>query len=258
MSPSHCHTRPSSAWRLVLSITVAVGIMGTAGVAEAAYQFTPPTDLAPGAPYQLLFTTEGSIQAYSASLSTYQGFVQSEAAKNAFLPTTTWNPIAFVYNSGYLPSSVATDAPLYNLLGHRLLDHASQLFTTGADETINGVFYAKNAVSFSDDLTSSNGASLASNTTVWTGTDYANSAASYTQLGNDWYGYANFALYQSGAKVLEWKNSNGYNYDSEYAYRPLLAMSGVIVPEPAAVIVWSLLGGLVITTVRWWRRRHAA
>jgi hypothetical protein len=259
MPSIHCTTCPhcsSRAWRLLLSVIVAVGILGAATVANAAYQFTRPSDLAPDAPYQLLFTTEHTIRGYDPNLLTYQNFVQNEAANNAFLPDAVWNPIAFIYNNpSYLPSLVAKDVPLYNLLGQRLLDHASDLFTSGVGEWINGSYFPNNAVYLSHNITWSNGAPIASATQIWTGTDYANAAASYTQLGNNWYGYANFALYQPGSNKFEWKNSGGYNYDSIYASHPLLAMSGVIVPEPTTIIVWSMLGAITWLGMRVWRRR---
>jgi hypothetical protein len=245
--------------QLLLRVIAIVAVIGLAGVAGAAYQFTPPSDLAPGAAYQLLFTTDGLTNA-THDFGYYQSFVTSAAAANALLPETDWHPVAFIHsNPGYYPSSVATDAPLYNLLGQRLLDHASDLFSTSYAYYWNGSQYVFPGVPFANNLTSSSGNYLTSWTSIWTGTDRPDySGASFT-LGNPivfTYGgpWANHANYDPGTKEFYWKH-DAYNYSYQDPMFCMLAMSDVMVPEPVTLIVWSLLGGLGVS-IGWWRWRR--
>lgn len=110
---------------------VALAILGLSGIAEAAI-IIPPTGLAPGSEYRLVFVTSGTRNATSSNIADYNDFVQNAAQNSSVLNTAltaagfnptsiTWTAIAstLTTNARVNTQTQATDTsrPIYRLDG---------------------------------------------------------------------------------------------------------------------------------------------
>jgi hypothetical protein len=85
---------------------------------QAKADFIPPTGLAPGSQYEIMFVTSDRI---GGSLFNYNQFAQTEASLNPTLPAATWHAIVSTSNPnsdafGNAPSSPGI--PVYDTLGN--------------------------------------------------------------------------------------------------------------------------------------------
>jgi hypothetical protein len=109
---------------------VALATLGLSGIAEAAIVI-PPTGLAPGSEYRLVFVTSGTRNATSSNIDIYNTFVQNAARSSSVLNTAltaagfdptsiTWTAIASTgaVNARANTRTRATDtSPIYRLDG---------------------------------------------------------------------------------------------------------------------------------------------
>jgi hypothetical protein len=93
---------------LALAVSAFAAFFGN-GAAMAS--FIPPTGLAPGSEYQLLFVTSGTTQALNQDVNNYNNFVTNQAALNPALPSTTWHAIVTVVSPSEVITNAAANAP---------------------------------------------------------------------------------------------------------------------------------------------------
>jgi hypothetical protein len=150
----------------IISILSGVALATFSGVAQAAIVI-PPTGLAPGAEYRLVFTTSGTRDATSTNIDDYNTFVTTQANQSSALTAlgTTWTAIVSTFSTNALtntstdpsPSGV-TGVPIYLVSGLRVADSYDDLWDGSIQNPI-----------FSDETGSS--ASLGALQAVWTGTN---------------------------------------------------------------------------------------
>lgn len=110
--------------------------------AHTAIIISPP-DLNPGDNYRLIFITDGSTNATSSDVATYNSFVAAEAAAITALNDlgTTWTAIASTAtvdardNTGTNPSS--TGVAIYRLDGTRIADDNADFWDQEIEANIN-------------------------------------------------------------------------------------------------------------------------
>jgi hypothetical protein len=204
-----------------------------------------PTDLNPGDKYQIIFVTEGTIDATSPDISVYNAFVTSEAGKSGDLPSADWYAVASTTSIDAKNNAVAyADVPIYNTQGERIANGLADLWD-GA--ILNAIQYDQYGTTLGD-------------TFVWTGSN-ANGTRKYL------YGSSSGPLgspapddptdphvvfgssTQSDSKWLK----NGTFVDF-YETHSLYALSGVvyIAPEPGTLM---LLCTSILAFVFYNRRR---
>ena len=216
--------------------------------ANAAFTYHAPSGLAPGSHYVLAFVTTGTIDATSPNITTYNDFVQSEAALSPSLPATTWMPLVSTSDSSVFQAFFnncleCLSAPVYLITEERVATTEVAIFNVVS----HPVLHAINVTQDGEAKLTPTGSPIA-----WTGTDFAfNSVtrqmgSSAPFVGN--YQRADSLLVQVGAKPTS-------------LHLPLYAFSGLLtapasVPEPAT---WALmLAGLVAVGTAMRRRTLVA
>ena len=181
----------------------------------------PPIGLAPGSPYQLVFVTAGSIDATSPNESTYNTFVQNQAALNPLLPESVWHAVTSTADgTNAQDNAPSAGLPVYTTQGNLVSQGPLGLYALTHDAPISADQF---------------GLSIVPNY-VWTGM-----GPIYTQLGNQYP--------ETGAIIpyypVSW-NSYGYG-DPTYPF-PIYALSDQIflpVPEPSSIIMWIVAMGVL-------------
>ncbi len=230
----------SRTFRLLGASATVACLLGAPGIASAqSFSFTPPAGVMS---YRLAFVTSDTIAATSTDISTYNGFVTSEAALDTSLPSTTWTAIASTSSisaASNISCGATCDAndPIY------LIDGTTEVATSAAalfaGTILNAIAEDENANSVAPGY-------------VWTGSNADGSAATGDELGssNPSFGDTGYTPY-----LLTIQPPLPYFYDSS-ATLPIFAISGEIdVPEPMSLSLLAM-GGLATGMVRRLRRKR--
>jgi hypothetical protein len=110
-------------------LPLAALIVGALVCARASAAFVPPSGLAPGSQYQLIFDTADNIGDTSADVATYNSFVTAEAALNPLLPPTTWAAIVSTPGIDANVNAPALGLPIYNTQGIKVADATNGLYS---------------------------------------------------------------------------------------------------------------------------------
>jgi hypothetical protein len=117
--------------RLALVLIAACGLQARAFAVPFGNFYVPPTGLAPGSQYQLIFVTEDWIRADHSDIGYYNAFVAAEAALNPLLPQgVSWSAVVSVDGTdashealGNAPSGIDVgNIPIYNTQGTKVSD----------------------------------------------------------------------------------------------------------------------------------------
>ena len=232
--------------RLVrLNLAIIAFCLPTASVFQAEGSVVlQPTDLNPGDEYRLVFVTSGLTQGLSDDINDYNNFVDGYGD---LAMTSDWTAIASTLTVNARDNTGTTGSggvPIYNFNGIRVADDYADLWDTTID---NPIKYTEVGGTV--------------NEKVWTGTDKDGTTPSNRYLGT---------LIPSGNEQARVGNSTGktggwaqWGYDPLEDYRHMYGISEVLtipseaVPEPASVIMWTLLGA-VGCIGSWWHRRRKA
>lgn len=223
-----------------LTAVFLLGAVAAALCARAEADIIPPIGLAPGSEYQLVFVTADTTTATSTDITTYNTFVQNEAALNASLPSATWTAIgstATVSASVNAPNDFVDGSylPVYNTQG--LLVTAAGLYSNIIP--VNAITYTQ--------MGNPTGSA------VWTGTSQVGSAEPGTALGSE--SQAQVGISNDGVNP-GWLSEIAFNPSGDF---PLYALSSALVatPEPTSV---TLLGSAMVLLAgfRLLKKRRAA
>jgi hypothetical protein len=96
----------------IISILSGVALATFSGVAQAAIVI-PPTGLAPGSQYRLVFTTSGTRDAISTNIDDYNTFVTTQANQSSALTAlgTTWTAIVSTFSTNALTNTSTDPSP---------------------------------------------------------------------------------------------------------------------------------------------------
>jgi hypothetical protein len=142
----------------------AIGLLGTSTESHAT---VVPGGLSIGDPYYLAFVTEGGLPAGSASISTYNNFVQSEAALNSSL-TGTGSGVTYKAIASTFGTNVKTNMGLTPGIPVYLLDGTTVV------STVDGIGWLGSSLNAAINITQfgvAPAATPAGYPFVWTGTD---------------------------------------------------------------------------------------
>jgi hypothetical protein len=224
---------------------VALATLGLSGIAEAAI-VVPPTGLAPGSEYRLVFVTSGTRDATSTNIADYNTFVQNAARNSSVLNTA-------LTAAGFDPTSITWTAIASTLTVNARVN--TQTRTTDTSRPIYRLDGARIATSYTDLWDGSIGApinltELDQNITanVWTGT-VASGATNIPLGGNpDQSG----RLGSSAAANGQWVS---LGFAVQAGGLPLYGISSVLAvpsapttttPEPSSLLGFITLGGLML------------
>lgn len=230
-----------------------IGLIGALWLGSAttfAQVWTMPPGLNPGDKFRLVFVTNGTAQAVSSDIATYNTFVTSQASLNPHLSVlaTTWTAIASTTsvnartNTSTDPAVNGTGVPLFKFLyengGYtsvKIADNYSDLWDGSIDSQLKMNQYGT-------ELLSADGFS------VWTGTTVAGAADETRAIGG------------SSQVRIGWVNESGpkwiYDIDQNNdSYRHFYAISGELtaVPEPGSL---ALSFALALAGAAWSARRR--
>lgn len=190
--------------------------------------------LAPGSKYQLVFTTKAERDAFSSSMSTYNSFVQQQAALNPLLPTTIWTAVASTGAPAQNNAPVYADVPIYNTIGELVAANGNAFYSSTHTASMSYDQYGDQRW-----------------TQTWTGINDDGSPRDYLDAIRPSTTYGNGALLNGG-----WAYA-GTTYNNVET-RALFALSGQItaVPEPSTYAM--AVAGLACGGFSMWRRRKRA
>jgi hypothetical protein len=228
-------------------LAVFLALFGAAWAwAQASAAFVPPSGLAPGSQYQLIFDTADNIEGGNADIATYNSFVTAEAALNPLLPPTTWAAVVSTFDPYAVPfGSVHTDAnvnapalglPVYNTQGIKVADAANGLYS---GSLLAPVLFDQ----FGLEKDFMNGRTFF----VWTGSTpngFADGGFAMGSLTYSTYGASTYA-------ISDWISLGSLSVGAPAG---VYALSGpiTIVPEPSTAALLCIgIGGVVAI-----RRRH--
>ncbi len=220
-------------------------LLGAPAAANAAFVFTPPSSLAAGASYRLVFVSDLKTTATNSSISFYNNLVNTEAQANLGLPSTSWTAIAstaLVSATSNTSCGTICDATVPIFLTDGVTEIAlstNSLFGGGILNIINETSAAQTAVS----------------SYVWTGSTSLGVGPTGAQLGATGNVGTYGSDYYSSSEVLNYAQGSTTTSLPLYAISGVLTVSGVPsvpVPEPASAGILAL-GGLAAGLLR--RRR---
>jgi hypothetical protein len=224
----------------IISILSGVALATFSGVAQAAI-VVPPTGLAPGSEYRLVFVTSGTRNGTSSNIADYNTFVQNAARSSSVLNTA-------LTTAGFDPTSISWTAIASTPTTNARVNTATQ--ATDTSRPIYRLDGARVATSYADLWDGSIGVPI--NLTevdsvgagrVWTGT-----AASGLTLGA--LGSSFSVLYGIQERTDIWV-SNGdlvaTNPLNLYGISSVLAVpTATTTPEPSSLLGFITLGGLLL------------
>lgn len=222
--------------RLNLPWLIVLAVVLCSRVAQAT-PFVPPT-LSPGDSYQLVFVTDGVHDAASGFISTYNTFVQNEAALN---PALTGTNVGVVYKA--IASTLGIDAnlnapvtaPVYNFNGDKIADNFADMWDSTIDNPIVYTQYAGTV--FPPD--------------IWTGTQLNGLKFAGAELGA-----ANPRTGRLDLADGKWINETISNSSFTSRFYGLSNVLMVPVPEPSAIVLAMI--GLASVALAAWRNRNRA
>jgi hypothetical protein len=218
---------------IIATVAVPLAVVGTGNKAFAVV--IPPSGLAPGSQYQLLFFTSGGTSATSSNIADYNAFASAQAALSPTLPTgVTWNavvstPTLEANNNAKNPVGI----PIYNTHGIKIA---------------NGSLYSGVPL-LSPVAYDQFGTAVPGGFAVWTGSNEEGAGVFNQTLGNA----SGIFRFGSGNVTATWLSSNS-GTQSQEGNSPIFVLSSPItVPEPSSVLI--LLSGLLTPVIRNWFRR---
>ncbi len=108
---------------------LATALAATVLAVPSRAEVIPPTGLAPGSQYQLIFETSECTAAWSADISYYNSFVTQQAALSSSLPAATWSAVASTWTVNASANAPVYDSvPIFNTRG-QLVATGTQLWS---------------------------------------------------------------------------------------------------------------------------------
>ena len=242
---------------------VAFATLGISGIAEA-FQLIP-SGLSPGNQYRLVFVTDGTIQATSTDINTYNTFVDNEAHTSTILndaftnvgidpASITWKVIGSTASVNAInntsTNTVDTSVPIYGLDGKLIAFGNSDLWDGDICPHIPaaGIICHDGGISMSQ-----SGHYLFGD--VWTGTLSSGVAWSEPNLGP--LGSVPVTIgssYGTNVTWIRYGSDFGPGFNGPVAFRPLYGISSVLTvptptattPEPSSLLGFITLGGLML------------
>jgi hypothetical protein len=189
----------------------------------------PPSGLAPGSQYQLIFVTDGSHEAVDTDIEVYNSFVTSEAAFGVpfGLPAATWQAVASTDSVNANDNAPSGALPVYNTAGQQVSGPGVGIYTGVLDNAVGYDQFGNVAVTAQDN-------------NVWTGSDYQGFGISGATLGSG-SGNSEIGRLAVDTTWLQFGTEAQFNPEVNFS-RPLYALSGPItvpVPEPATIALLS-------------------
>jgi hypothetical protein len=185
---------------------------------------TPPTDLAPGEKYYLMFVTGAGTTGLSSNISDYDTFVNSEASQVSELSGIAWKALGSTSTVSARDHLNIGDFPIYRLDNVRIANNATDLWDGS--------------------IANATGGSVLPNSFVWTGSNTDGTASS------DYLGSSTPVLGFTALNNSTWINLRN-DFPSSSTHRMLAVSqlltvggSGPAVPEPATMTFWSLTASL--------------
>lgn len=223
--------------RKIASLSLFVLSVAAFGPCAQAAPYVPPS-LSPGDSYHLVFISDGLHDATSGVISTYNNFVQSQAALN---PVLTGTNVGVTYKA--IASTTAIDAnanavvsaPVYNFNGDKIADNFADMWDGNIDNPI--AYNQFVATVFPPD--------------IWTGSQPSGIASVGAELGQ-----ANPRTGRSDLADSRWVDEIFSNSTFNSRFYGLSQQLTVPVPEPSSFIL-AMCGLLSVVYVTWRNRRRA-
>jgi len=231
------------------------GLLLAVGTSSVSAALLPPAGLNPGDTYRLVFLTDGTTQAGSDFISTYNAFVQSQAALAPALNAlgTTWKAIgstfgpsetSSAYNSTGNNTGPGAAVPIFRLDGVKVANNNADLWDGTLQNAIN---------------VTPTGVSTA--TRVWSGTNPGGDYYYWFPLSGKPFGPFDYALFGNPQLTTGWLGNN--THEQVVAQFPMYAISDLLtvapVPEPSTYIAGALLLlPFGASTIRRFRNRKQA
>ena len=231
---------------------VATFLVGMAGNVQASI-ITTPTDLSPGDEYRLAFVTSGSIRP-SDFIEDYNNFVDGYG--DTILPGD-WKAIASTFYSDDVQMSARDNTgtqgeamiPIYNLIGERVADGYGDLWDGSIQSPIQ--YNEDGDKEIHPVLTGTHHTGI-----IWSAQYYTNFGYTFNDnyLDERWINFADRYTHSDF-----WDDDGDTGGPKMYGMSEVLTVqeSSEVIPEPASVITWMLLG-IVGCISTWWNRRRKA
>lgn len=205
------------------SIALAFWIVAT----TRAFASIVSPDLPVGSQYQLIFVTQGKLPATSADISTYNQFVDDQAALDPLLPHTTWHAVASVPGVDARVNAPSFGLPVYNTQAILVSPADPDLYKWSAGAVLNPILY--------DQFGSPYDGGPGTISPVWTGTDGGVGRPGLA-LGEGSFAGPGSAKFTGTSWIADGQTSSSTPL-------PLYALSDpiTIVPEPESIAIWSEL-----------------
>jgi hypothetical protein len=217
-------------------------------VAAAQAEVIPPSGLAPGSQYQLIFVTANKMCPADANIADYNALVAAEAALSAALPqdpTVTWSAVVSTAAVNARTNAVYFGLPVYNTRGILVADAANGLYSAPLfspikfDQYGNDVGFICVDTGSNPDGTAYTHAELGSNNGIMTGNP--------TLTGN---------LSSEAGWLMGWQfNTKMWSLGTypPCSYYALSSPITVSAPEPSTVALLAV--GAIAVLACMWRRR---
>jgi hypothetical protein len=245
---------------------VALATLRISGAAQA-FQLIP-SGLSPGNQYRLVFVTDGTIQATSTDINTYNTFVDNEAHTSTILndaftnvgidpASITWKVIGSTASVNAIDNTSTntgdTSAPIYGLDGKLIAFGNSDLW----DGEICPHLPAAGIICHDGGISISQSGRYLFGAEVWTGTLSSGVAWSEPNLGP--LGSVPVTIGSSYGTNVTWirfMSDFGPGFNGPVAFRRLYGISGILTvpaptattttPEPSSLLGFITLGGLML------------
>ena len=221
-----------------LNLLLSVSALAILFACPLGAEVIPPTGLAPGTQYQLIFSTLGTTDAASADINYYNTFVINSvpfAVANFGLPAgATWHAVASTPSVNARDNAPSSGLPVYNTAGQ--LVAVSSIYS-GA--LVNAVIYDEIGLAYG-----------VGNAAVWTGSDPTGVGIPSQTLGDS--GGRSVVGYAGGAGAFWIDSDSNIPQGNQWA---VYALSSPItfVPEPSTLTL-AALGFAALVAWRWRRR----
>lgn len=211
--------------------------------------------------YRLIFVTSGEIDADSPNVGYYQSFLNAQVAGSMLAGAVyNWQPVVSTYGGYSATQSVgSSEVVIYNTGGFKVADGRTDLLDGSLDAAVQytqfGVSVGGNAKvwtgSYASGLPHMGGGPIApSGYNLTLGSDFSGSNSVYGLAGatnGTWleFGSMSNAPVAAGNGSLIWSTARIYGISGELS----------AIPEPASLVLWSLVAGVV--GVAGWRQRRS-